>query len=356
MLSVYTVEQSNEWDAIVKTFKHYDTFWLSGYTKAFRLHGEGEPLLVYYEDREIKGINVVMKRDIAKCELFEGILPENTYFDFSTPYGYGGWLIQSADEQHSDADVDPQPLFKAYEDFCKQNGVVSEFVRFHPVIGNHAMAASAYETVVRGPVVTMETSDVDEIWENITSKNRNVIRKAQKNGVKICCGRSKELFEEFRDVYNETMDRDSADSYYYFGEEFYDSILNDLSENAQIFYAVYEDKMVAASIFLMANGKINYHLSGYRAQYARLASTNLLLYEVAKWGCKNGYQSLYLGGGVGSEEDSLFRFKKAFYRAEDSRRFVIGKKIFNHEVYDYLISLRKDLPESEFFPKYRAKG
>ena len=45
MLTVYTLEQADQWDAIVRTFKNYDVYWLSGYVKAFQLHGDGEPLL-----------------------------------------------------------------------------------------------------------------------------------------------------------------------------------------------------------------------------------------------------------------------------------------------------------------------
>ena len=105
---------------------------------------------------------------------------------------------------------------------------------------------------------------------------------------------------------------------------------------------------------LFANGKINYHLSGSVREYSSLAATNLLLYETALWGCDNGYKTLYLGGGVGSGEDSLFKFKKAFYRGEDLNRFYIGKCIFNKNKYDELVSMRTDLEDTGFFPKYRA--
>lgn len=37
--------------------------WLSGYVKAFQIHGDGEPLLFHYEDERTRGMNVVMKRD-----------------------------------------------------------------------------------------------------------------------------------------------------------------------------------------------------------------------------------------------------------------------------------------------------
>ena len=181
-----------------------------------------------------------------------------------------------------------------------------------------------------------------------------MIRKAQKNGVCVRTGRSSEIYRIFREIYNETMDKDNAIAYYYFDEAFYDSILQDLPHNAQVFYAVYENKIIAASIMLAANGKMNYHLSGSLREYANLAPTNLILYEAALWGCANGCKSLYLGGGVGSGEDGLFKFKKAFYRGEDLPRFHIGKKVLDNEKYEMLVGMRDDLPESGFFPKYRA--
>ena len=49
---------------------------------------------------------------------------------------------------------------------------------------------------------------------------------------------------------------------------------------------------------LMANGKMNYHLSGSIREFSNLAPTNLLLYKAALWGCANGCKTLYLGGGV----------------------------------------------------------
>lgn len=345
MLSVYTLEQSEKWDEIVRSFADYDTYWLSGYVKAFEIHGDGTPLLFHFDNGEVKGINVVMKRDIAKDSHFDGVLPENTYFDFATPYGYGGWLIEG---EKADA------LFAAYENWCLKHDVVSEFVRFHPVIENHRFSESAYNVIPLGQTVTMDLASPETIWANLISKNRNMIRKAEKNGIHIYSGRNPEIYKVFRKIYNGTMDKDNADNYYYFGEEFYESVLYDLPQNAQIFYAEYNGEIIAASIMLAANGKMNYHLSGSLREYANLAPTNLLLHHAALWGCANGYKTLYLGGGVGSGEDSLFKFKRAFYRGEDLHRFCIGRKILNPQRYEELLALRPDLPETEFFPKYRA--
>ena len=109
MFAVYSLEQAEQWDAIVRSFKKYDTYWLSGYVKAFKIHGDGDPLLFFYESGTTRGINVVMKRDVAKDAHFIGKLPEGQYFDFATPYGYGGWIIEGENTAE---------LFRAYEAWC----------------------------------------------------------------------------------------------------------------------------------------------------------------------------------------------------------------------------------------------
>ena len=343
MLTVFTLEQSEQWDDVVCSFREYDTYWLSGYVRAFWIHGDGEPLLFLYEDANTRGINVVMKRDVANDIHFRGKIENGKYYDFATPYGYGGWLIEGDKTEG---------LFEAYAQELEKQGIISEFVRFHPMMKNHEKCAQFYETIRLGEVVHMDLSSREIIWRNITSKNRNVIRKAIKNGVRIYNGRFPEIYRQFREIYNKTMDKDDAEEYYYFGENFYESVLEDLPQNAQVFFAEKDGTVIAASIILSANGKMNYHLSGSVREYASLAPTNLLLYEAALWGCANGYKTLYLGGGVGSGEDSLFKFKRAFYR-DELNHFYIGKKIFDQKKYDELLNMHGSA-ESGFFPQYRA--
>ena len=344
MLTVYALEQAEQWDATVKSFAAYDTYWLSGYVKAFQIHGDGQPLLFYYESQTTRGINVVMKRDVAKDERFSGKISEGKFFDFATPYGYGGWIIEGEETNG---------LFQAYEDWARQNGIISEFVRFHPMLQNHEKCAGHYNIIQLGAVVYMDLSSPETIWDNIISKNRNMIRKAVKNGVRIYNGRFPEIYNEFRKIYNGTMDKDNADDYYYFSERFYNSLLEDLPLNSQVFWAEKDGQVISASIMLTANRRMNYHLSGSVREFSSLAPTNLLLYSAALWGSENGYKTLYLGGGVGSGEDSLFKFKKSFNRG-DARRFCIGQKVFSPETYQSLVEMRGDIEITGFFPRYRA--
>ena len=338
------MNEREEWDRVVKTFSDYDVYWLSGYVRAFELNGDGQPLLFYYEDVKTRGINLVMKRDIHNVDKVSKCIDEETFFDFSTPYGYGGWIIEG--DNYAE-------LFKSYENWCINNNIVCEFVRFHPMLKNEKFVCDFYNVIHLGNTVFMRLDSSDVIWENIISKNRNMIRKAEKSGVQIFNGRSIELFRTFKQIYDQTMMNDNAEDYYFFDEEFYNSICFDLAENSQIFYAVKDGEAIAASIMLCANGKMNYHLSGSCFEYRTYAPSNLLLYKAALWGCENGCKTFHLGGGVGSQEDNLFKFKKSFYRKDDLSTFCIGKKIFNEEMYMELVNYSKT-EDSKFFPQYRA--
>ena len=344
-LYTYTICQSEEWDKVVRSFCSYDVYHLSGYVKAFQLHGDGEPMMFYYEGEGVRGINVVMKRDISCDPYFEGKISPDTYFDFITPYGYGGWLIEG--------EGDKTVLFTAYEKWCRENNVVSEFVRYHPMLNNAEKVEEFYDVIRLGKTIAMDLSSPDIIWAKLTSKNRNMVRKAQKSGVEIYHGQFPAIYKSFKEIYDLTMDSDNATEYYYFKDDFYDSIRNDLSNESQVFWAEIDGKIIAASIMISANGYMNYHLSGSLREYQHLAPSNLLLYKAALWGCLNGYKSLHMGGGVGSKEDSLYKFKSAFNR-EETKQFAIGKKVYLNDVYERLVEMKNPDSESGFFPKYRA--
>lgn len=351
MMRIVSIVHSEEWDAIVQSFVNYDVYYLSGYVKAFQIHGDGIPLLFYYESKALKGINVVFKRDISTFHLFESRIAKETYYDCITPYGYGGWLFEGNLTEVGIA-------ISEYEEICASENIVSEFVRFHPLLGNAEAINDHIQVAKLGKTISMDLESETRIWENLSSKNRNVIRKAQRNNVIIKHSNDSSLIDCFIDIYNATMERDDADAYYYFNRDFYSSISFDLKDHFEIFYALFDEKIISISIVLKGKDFIHYHLSGSLHEYRHLAPSNLLLYEVACWGSKLGYKEFHLGGGLGSNGGSLFKFKQAFNRNEDNQ-FAIGKMIFDQSKYDFLVALRDDTEqpvdkESAFFPLYRS--
>lgn len=343
MIQIFNMNQAKEWDELVHSFANYDVYYLSGYVKAFQIHGDGEPQLFYYNENGLRGIYVYMKRKTA----IEGV------YDSITPYGYGGFLLEGDESEEN-----IKSLWKPYVEKMKSENIVDNFVRYHPVLANAIPMKVCSDVIDLGKTVSMDLSSEDVIWKNIHSKNRNMIRKAEKNGIVIKHGQGLELFDDFIKIYNATMDKDNAEPYYYFKPEFYKSIHEDLKDNYEMFWAEYKGKIIAMSIMIFANGRLNYHLSGSDLQYRNLAPSNLLLYKAAMWGMEKGMKTFHLGGGVGSGEDNLYKFKIAFNRFSDCQ-FSIAKHIFDNEKYDELVAERASCDaefdkESKFFPLYRS--
>ena len=353
MFEIITLDRLVYWDKIVKSFSQYDIYYLSGYVKAFEIHGDGIPLLLYYQKDNLRGISVMMKRDISSDNHFNGLLPEDSLYDIVTPYGYGGFIFEGNTSTENIIEFD-----RLFAELLNSKNIISVFYRFHPQLNNADVLRSVIDVIDLGKTVEIDLQSMETIWSDFTSKNRNTIRKSEKKGVVIKNGQDKALFDQFIEIYNHTMDNDNADLYYYFDENFYKSIQSYLQDNYEMFYAEFDGKIIAMSIILFANKRMHYHLSGQVFEYRNFAATNLLLYKAACWGVEKGFKKFHLGGGVGSGEDGLFKFKKAFNRYKYNQ-FSIGKKIYNQEKYDFLVSLRNrnDLNfdiNSSFFPLYRA--
>lgn len=343
MIKIYDLPHSTEWDGIVKSFAEWDVYYLSGYVKAFHIHGDGDPYLLYYEENGLRAIYVYMRRETALSGVFDSV----------TPYGYGGVLFEG------NTSVENRKAFwTAYVEKMKEMNIVDNFVRYHPVLKNAVLMKEVSNVIDLGKTIAFDLTSPEVIWENIISKNRNMIRKAEKNGIEIHQGKDLDLFRDFRRIYNATMDKDNAEQYYYFGDAFYESIHNDLHDNYEMFYAVWNGEIIAMSIMLYGNKQMHYHLSGSMIEYRNLAPSNLLLYQAALWGCEQGYKTFHLGGGVGSGEDNLYKFKAAFNKVSDYY-FSIGKQIFDQEKYNELVKIREQsLPSfdesSNYFPLYRS--
>ena len=84
MIRLFDLTQAEQWDACVKSFAEWDIYYLSGYVKAFHIHGDGDPFLLYYEENGLRAIYVYMRRPTALPEVYDSV----------TPYGYGGVLFE----------------------------------------------------------------------------------------------------------------------------------------------------------------------------------------------------------------------------------------------------------------------
>lgn len=352
-IEIVTVDHRERWNEIVKGFFGWDIYYLWEYVYSLFIHGDGTPKLIYYSVGENKIAYVVMESDIAEMDCFCELLERGKRFDWATPYGYGGPLIAGTPSKQWMED-----FRRKMNDICSDNGVVTTFFRFHPLLQNQCYVENVFDVRYLKKTVYMDTSDTETIFRNMTPNSRNMIRKAEKNGVRIIHDRGQRI-EDFIQVYEATMTNRNAQDYYYFEREYFDFLLQNFADHMTVFYAVYGEQIVSASIFFYNERYMHYHLSGTLPQFRNLAATNLLLYEAAKWAAGQKIRRFHLGGGV-ANEDSLLSFKKHFNR-NGLLDFCIGRQIHMPGEYEKLLRLRAENDknfhaDNHFMIQYRGEN
>lgn len=342
--NVIGFENKEEWAKVVK---NREIYYQWQYIDAFAKNGDGVPKLAYATENGEYIYNVFFVRDIAKdLNLNKN---EYSYYDIITPYGYGG-----VDSNSENSEL-KKFFFENYKKYCSANKIISEFIRLNPLLQNYKMYNSDFDIKNISKTVYMKLESPEQIWNDMESRCRNTIRKAQNNNLVVRSGFNKELLDEFVNIYKETMSRDSANEYYFFNEEFFISILENLGDFAKIYTVYYEGKPINSSIIMYNGENAHYHLSGTLSEYMKLGANNIALYEIALDLCKMGYKKFHLGGGYGGDSSPLLKFKKSFNKFGELD-FYIGKRIYNSEAYSELCKLKNIDMNEAYFPAYRKEN
>ena len=85
MVRIIDFANRKEWDDIVLSFSNYDIYYLSGYLAPFKVHGDGMPILIYYQGECLRAICAFMLRDIANEEWVQGSIEKGSFYDIVTP-------------------------------------------------------------------------------------------------------------------------------------------------------------------------------------------------------------------------------------------------------------------------------
>lgn len=338
-LAILNAKQADYWDKAVREVGGNDVYFSSAYHRLCETNGEGQAYLAIGESSE--GSTVV-----AHAFMLRPIPGDNgKRFDISTVYGYGGPLIDSRSQKKA-----VEVFTEQFGDYCRRNSIVAGFTRFHPILRNHEEFPSWNPDFVRRTVyMDLRTSPV---WESIGSKNRNMIRKAQRSGTEVVEDNSPRAYEEFVELYYHTMDRNAAADFYYFPRSYFTALAELLADRASLFLARLEGRTIAGAIILHSGGLFHYHLAASLTEYLKLAPNNLVLYTAAETAKMTGGQYFHLGGGYRGE-DSLFSFKSSF--SSLTAEFFVSKTIFMDDDYRELCNEMAANSETAYFPAYRGK-
>lgn len=275
------------------------------------------------------------------------------YYEIITPYGYGGAVIE-------DLTGDKNELVKEYEqafsEYCKEQNIVCEFVRFHPIVNNAKDFESVYSPIFSRKTLGTNLVDFeDPIASEFSKSTRKKIRKALNSGVTYVIDENPSNLDEFKEVYYATMDRNNAADYYYFGDEYFENVLKFFKDNTITCKAVLDGKTIAMGLYFISDGILHIHLSGTFSEYLHLSPAVVLRFGVCEWAIKNGYKLIHHGGGrTNDPEDSLYTFKKNFAQNTEFD-FYIAKKIWNKDAYNAICENEGVDSNADFFPAWRSR-
>lgn len=327
------VEWRNKLDCL--SANQQDVYFTSAYYSLYQNYGDGEAQCFVFEKEGNIALYPFLKNPITPL----GYELDKEYYDVQGAYGYNG-LIASTTEAGFITE-----FWKEFDTWCQKSDIVAEFMRFHPLLNNQKLASPMMKTFFSRHTVALDLSlSLDEIWaQQFSSKNRNMIRKAEKEGVTVV---ESDDYVTFRKLYDSTMTNLNAEGYYFFPQSYYDEYKASFKDNSILYFAMLEGKVIAGSMFMFSKDYAHYHLSARDRDYSKYAANNLILWHGIQRAKERGCKWFHFGGGTtGEENDSLLLFKQNFSKTKTE--FWIGKRVHNQAVYDSIVKQWKEKhPES----------
>lgn len=163
--------------------------------------------------------------------------------------------------------------------------------------------------------------DEETIMREMKKNHRNLIRRAEKDGVSIEQGDSEDFLKAFYDIHMETVERHHFVPFSY---EYIKSELDNFKRDDQIkiFNARYEGKIISSAIIVFYGNEAFYHHGASSSQYTRVPSSYLALFEAMREAKKRGIGRFNFYGIVDDNPKhpwyGLSKFKKGFGGQESS--------------------------------------
>ncbi|WP_179353689.1 peptidoglycan bridge formation glycyltransferase FemA/FemB family protein [Winogradskyella vidalii] len=342
---IEVIKDKKTWSELLAKVENSDFYHSYDYHELSK-NADESPVLIKYTDGITTLILPLLIRDI-----------ENSIFkDATSVYGYAGLLALHLDNQ-----FEKENFHNEFKTFCYENKIVSVFSRLHPFIDYQEKLHEGLGTITALSKVVYK--DLSESLEEQRAKYNRRLKTYLNKSRKLCTvieGNIDEHLESFIHLYTENMKRVDADDSYFFDNDYFYKLLSSEDIDSKLLLCKYNETqdIIAGAIFIKTGNIVQYHLSGLDEDYFELNPIKLIIDEKRIQSTNEGYKYFNLGGGRGSKEDSLFRFKSSF--SKDFKTFKIWKYIVDENTYVSLTenhlgtSIENDDLSSGYFPAYRA--
>ena len=343
---MFLTPENTSWAQALK-YCYHDFYHLPAYVSLEAGWHNAKPLAFRYDS----GGNTML------LPLLVRPTPAGTGVDAVTPYGYSPPVCTyGASEQFLVEGL------SAYQRAAIDKGHVTTFMRLHPIVCEklplrESFANGKWTQTDRGFTVNMPLDqDYDSWLASLNKGQRYDIRRLHREGCRFLMN-TDEAWDSFPDIYTKNMERIGASDHYLYSVKYLEELQARLDGN--IYCCAVADsngEVMCAALFTSVSGILQYHLSGTKLKFSKLAPTKLLLTKMREWAKENQIEHFHLGGGFGSGEDTLYNFKKRF--GGDRLTFRTVSVIHDQEAFtrecEAYYKKNSEPVNNDFFPPYRA--
>jgi predicted N-acyltransferase len=343
---IFYLTDSDKWNKYLKMLPRemQDIYFTPEYYSLYENNNDGKAFCFFYNEGDNIALYPFLKNSIRDL----GYDLDKEYYDIQGAYGYNGVLTNNTSQTflHS--------FFDCVNEFCKQNNIIAEFLRINPILQNPLLFRTNFELIYDRDNINVNLLN-DNVYETeYEYSTRKNIQKAKRSGLTYKWvfgnGINDTDLELFRKIYYYTMDRNGADSYYYFGTDFFNNILKYLGKNSLFVFVLIDGQVISCELVMLGKGIAYSFLGGTLSDYYQYRPNDFLKHETIKLLKVKGFSNFLLGGG----SEGVFKYKKSFSK-NGVVPFYIGKKIHNQKIYDSIIQQwsQKKHSESNRLLKYR---
>jgi lipid II:glycine glycyltransferase (peptidoglycan interpeptide bridge formation enzyme) len=190
------------------------------------------------------------------------------------------------------------------------------FVKFEP---NEKLSPETEKKIMRladefnwvkgKPLFTKYTFQLDigkseeELLKNMHQKTRYNLRLAEKKGVEIVEDSSEQGFEEYWKLMEETTKRQG---FFAHGKGYHKKMWQEMTGSGMghLYKAIYQDKTLTAWMVFILNDTIYYPYGASSNEHREVMASNLMMWEVMRYGKKQGCRLFDMWGSLGPEPDT----------------------------------------------------
>jgi len=332
------IREEEDWQRIYDCLPAPNTLLHYKYVfAAATLEQNGYPELAVWQDDKTLIAHPYIRREIPDAM---GLCDLRSAFEFGGFwFGPGNVLPPARALDQFDRD---------FEEHCSANGIVCEFIRFHPYLPYVSEAESSYELSKPADNVSISLQQpYDKIFSGYRTSKQKQVRQGRRHGLQLSAS---DDYDTFVKTYHENLDRLNANEFYYFPTSFFRAV-SEFMEMKLIHDT--NGELCGAHCYLHDGNITHAFLCHARQEKLNLRPNDFAYDSVISDLADSTSQYFHFGGGA----PSLTAYKKQF--SPVTIPYITGRKVFMPKLYRTLTiaheaRTNRSNHTAEYFPAYRA--